>query len=86
MIDAAWRVVKAGESGDVAELIRLVHQLAGSAGMYGQAELGDKAAALEEAPEDYARAPSADPAAIERLVGALATLALASRAAFSAVP
>lgn len=54
--------------------------------MYGQAELGEKGAARETALEAYAKNLKNDSLEIERMVGELATLALASRTDFSAVP
>jgi HPt (histidine-containing phosphotransfer) domain-containing protein len=75
-IERVWGGVKAaGGAEAVDDLTRLVHKLAGSAGMYGQKPLGEAARTLETALEaEPAEAVSSDAsvhARIEALIEAL---------------
>jgi hypothetical protein len=53
-IDALGAMVRAGRFTDseVSEVAKMAHNLAGTAGMFGEAELGDAAAALERCGKD----------------------------------
>jgi HPt (histidine-containing phosphotransfer) domain-containing protein len=52
--DAA-RIQVAFEAGDHVEVRALAHRLAGAAGIFGFAEVGEAARALEDAPQDRDR-------------------------------
>ena len=71
-IESLWREIGAGASKDD-ELLRVVHSIAGAAGTFGLAEVGDAALELEEA----LKSPR-DPASIE---AGIARLLRVSRAA-----
>ena len=73
-IESLWRGICAGAPKDD-DLLRVVHSIAGAAGTFGLAEVGDAALELEEALKS-----SRDPAAIS---SGIARLLSASRAALA---
>lgn len=72
--DEAQRLVAALEAGDRPEILRVSHSLAGNAGMFGFAALGEQAAFTEQAIEEGA-GPDSVVTLTHALIATLRTIA-----------
>lgn len=84
-LEDGWQRAAGGDGAALVELERCAHGLAGSAGTFGFAPIGDAARSLEESVESFTAAGAAwDPAAAGRLAAQVQAVAALLRGAIAA--